>query len=186
MRQPKPVVILAGFIIGLVIATFLGDAYDFAKAKIEKVTLLARVKNAYTELAQNNNRAALDAFAALEPDCVRLKDPKTYARVKTGQGVALFGLSEEKDEKLITQALTAFEAALGAYTETKFPESFASTQNNIGTARSALYRLRGKPEDRVAAVAAYAAALRVYTLDTFPEYHRSVQENLDRLEKTVL
>lgn len=183
MGRPKPIVILAGFIIGLVIATFLGDAYDFAKGKLERITLLARVKNAYTDLSQNRTREALDAFAAIEIDAVRLKDPKTYARVKTGQGVALFGLSQEKDESLIRQALSAFEAALGVFTEEKFAESFAATQNNIGTARAALYRLHGKTEDRAAAAAAYDASLRVYTLDAFPEFHREVQENLSRLQK---
>jgi tetratricopeptide (TPR) repeat protein len=74
-------------------------------------------------------------------------------------------------------AIAAYELALQSYTREEFPQNWAITQNNLGTAYQA--RIRGeRAENLEKAIAAYELALQVRTRKTFPEDWAMTQNNL--------
>src|SRR5205807_2691586 len=73
-------------------------------------------------------------------------------------------------------AIACYQAALRVYTETDFPQDWATTQNNLGNAYSDLPTGdRGQNLQR--AIACYQAALRICTLHCFPEDRRRALKN---------
>ncbi|NEO27735.1 MAG: tetratricopeptide repeat protein, partial [Kamptonema sp. SIO4C4] len=82
----------------------------------------------------------------------------------------------ERAENL-EQAIHAYELALQIYTRVDFPEKWAMTQNNLGTAYSE--RIRGeRAENLEQAIHAYELALQIYTRVDFPEKWAMTQNNL--------
>jgi tetratricopeptide (TPR) repeat protein len=77
----------------------------------------------------------------------------------------------------LRQAIECFEAALRVLTEQDFPQDWAMTQNNLGTAWAEL-----PTGDRDAnlrrSIECYEAALRVYTEQAFPQDWAMTQNNL--------
>ena len=74
-------------------------------------------------------------------------------------------------------SIAAYEAALQVYTRDAFPQDWAMTQNNLGTAYGD--RIQSERADNLErAIAAFEAALQVYTRDTFPDDWAWTQGNL--------
>ena len=74
-------------------------------------------------------------------------------------------------------SIAAYEAALQVYTRDAFPQQWAMTQNNLGSAYQ--NRIRGDRADNLErAIAAYEAALQVRTRDAFPQDWAITQGNL--------
>ncbi|MEH2126425.1 MAG: hypothetical protein V7K44_19075, partial [Nostoc sp.] len=74
-------------------------------------------------------------------------------------------------------AIAAYSAALEVRTRSAFPENWATTQNNLGTAYGD--RIFGERAENIEfAIAAYSAALEVYTRSAFPENWAGTQTNL--------
>ncbi|QKQ74658.1 CHAT domain-containing protein [Nostoc sp. TCL240-02] len=74
-------------------------------------------------------------------------------------------------------AITGYEIALTVYTRSAFPENWATTQNNLGTAYGD--RILGERAENIEeAIAAYSAALEVRTRSAFPENWATTQNNL--------
>jgi hypothetical protein len=70
--------------------------------------------------------------------------------------------------KNIEIAVTGYEIGLTVFQIETYPEQWATTQNNLGTAY--LDRIVGdKAQNLERAIAAYTAALQVYTRDAFPQ-----------------
>ena len=74
-------------------------------------------------------------------------------------------------------AITGYEIALTIFTRADFPQDWASTYNNLGTAYSD--RIKGDPSENFKkALDAFSAALQIYTCDHFPENHAEALTNL--------
>ncbi len=74
-------------------------------------------------------------------------------------------------------AITGYEIVLTIYTRADFPQNWATTQNNLGTAY--LYRIRGnKAENLELAITAFSVALQIYTCADFPQDWATTQNNL--------
>jgi CHAT domain-containing protein len=74
-------------------------------------------------------------------------------------------------------AITGCQTLLEVYTCEAFPEDWAGTQNNLGTAY--LDRIRGKRADNLeSAIAAFKKSLEVYIPDAFAEQWAGTQNNL--------
>ena len=86
-----------------------------------------------------------------------------------------FPLGNKADNMEI--AITGYEIAFTVFTRTDFPEDWAMTQNNLGTAYSD--RIRGDKADNLEnAIAAYEQALEVRTRTDFPVQWATTQNNL--------
>ncbi|MEO1211846.1 MAG: tetratricopeptide repeat protein, partial [Cyanobacteria bacterium J06638_20] len=69
------------------------------------------------------------------------------------------------------------QSALQVYTREAFPQQWAMTQNNLGTAYK--NRIRGERADNLErAIDAFQAALQVYTREAFPQQWAMTQNNL--------
>ena len=74
-------------------------------------------------------------------------------------------------------AITGYEIALTIFTRADFPQDWASTYNNLGTAYSD--RIKGDPSENFKkALDAFSAALQIYTCDHFPENYAEALTNL--------
>ncbi len=74
-------------------------------------------------------------------------------------------------------AIAGYGIALTVFTRERFPQAWAMTQNNLGTAYSD--RIRGeKAENLEAAIACYREALKEYTRERFPQNHTETLFNL--------
>lgn len=74
-------------------------------------------------------------------------------------------------------AITGYHTVLEVYTCEAFPEYWATTQNNLGTAYND--RIVGSRADNLEkAIVALNLSLEVYTRDAFPEYWATTQNNL--------
>ena len=74
-------------------------------------------------------------------------------------------------------SIAAYEAALQVYTRDAFPQDWAMTQNNLGTAYGD--RIQSERADNLErAIAAFEAALQVRTRDAFPQQWAMTQNNL--------
>jgi hypothetical protein len=83
------------------------------------------------------------------------------------------------------EAVTAYQEALKVYTRAQFPQDWAGTQNNLGTAFINQARRSAASEAaRLLAEAskAFSAALEVYTERGFPVHHTGVLSNLRQAE----
>jgi tetratricopeptide (TPR) repeat protein len=73
--------------------------------------------------------------------------------------------------------IVACHLAVNVYTHQTFPENWAVTQNNLGSAYRT--RIRGEQAENLEnAIAAYELALQVYTHEAFPEEWAATQNNL--------
>ncbi len=77
----------------------------------------------------------------------------------------------------LRRAIACFEAALRVYLERDFPENWAATQNNLGTAWSDM-PTGDRGENLRRAIACFEAALRVYNERDFPQDWAGTQNNL--------
>ena len=124
---------------------------------------------------------AADHFAAAA-GLAQSFDPEVYAQYKSEEansaaehGEVFAGLD------LLRRSVAAYEAALTVYTQSDMQAQWAATQNNLGTALSALGdRLGGEAgAQRLSdAVAAYEAALTVRTQSDMPADWAMTQNNL--------
>jgi tetratricopeptide (TPR) repeat protein len=74
-------------------------------------------------------------------------------------------------------SIAAYNLVMNVYTLETFPEDWAATQNNLGTAYQE--RIRGeRSENLEKAITAFELALQVYTRETFPENWATTQNNL--------
>ena len=74
-------------------------------------------------------------------------------------------------------AIKGYHTVLEVRTRQAFPEQWATTQNNLGTAYS--QRIVGERADNLElAIAAYKLSLEVYTRQAFPEQWATTQNNL--------
>jgi len=74
-------------------------------------------------------------------------------------------------------AIAGYEVVGNIFTPTAFPQDWATTQNNLGTAYS--HRILGdKAENLERAIASYNAALKIYTETAFPQDWAMTQNNL--------
>ncbi|HEY9876788.1 MAG TPA: tetratricopeptide repeat protein, partial [Candidatus Obscuribacterales bacterium] len=79
-------------------------------------------------------------------------------------------------------AIAGYEVSLTAFTRDTYPEEWAMTQNNLGTAYSE--RIRGdRAENIESAIAAYTSALQVRTREAFPIEWAMTQNNLGNAYK---
>ncbi|PSR17315.1 hypothetical protein C8255_13325 [filamentous cyanobacterium CCP3] len=154
------------------------------------------------ERADNLERAIAAYQAALQ---VRTRDgfPQDWAMTQNNLGTAYLNrIRGERAENLenafvqtsLEKAIAAYEAALQVRTRDAFPQQWAATQNNLGTAYSDAAkqplreRIRGERAENLEnafvqtslekAIAAYQAALQVYTRDAFPQQWAETQGNL--------
>ncbi|MDZ8078211.1 MAG: CHAT domain-containing protein [Nostoc sp. DcaGUA01] len=117
-------------------------------------------------------RWATNTLAEAEPDAA------TFIAAVIGELSNLinqFPLGSKANNIEIT--IVGYEIALTVYTRSVFPQEWASTQNNLGTA----YRNRifGEQTKNIeSAIAAYTAALEVRTKDAFPVDWATTQNNL--------
>ncbi|MDB9314378.1 tetratricopeptide repeat protein, partial [Spirulina sp. CS-785/01] len=74
-------------------------------------------------------------------------------------------------------AIAGYTTVSSVFTQEKYPQDWATTQNNLAAAYSD--RIRGeRAENLEQAIAAYKAALEVYTRTAFPEQWATTQNNL--------
>ncbi len=74
-------------------------------------------------------------------------------------------------------AIAGYEIGLEVFNRDKYPEKWATTQNNLATAYCD--RIRGDSGDNLErAIKFYEAALQVYTREVFPEKWAMIQNNL--------
>ncbi|KOP26270.1 hypothetical protein AMR41_11260, partial [Hapalosiphon sp. MRB220] len=74
-------------------------------------------------------------------------------------------------------AITGYETALTVYTREAFPQDWAMTQNNLGTAYGD--RILGERANNLeSAIAAFESALEVRTREAFPQDWATTQNNL--------
>ncbi|MDJ1175114.1 CHAT domain-containing protein, partial [Roseofilum capinflatum] len=78
----------------------------------------------------------------------------------------------------LDKAIAAYHIALKFYTPDEFPQYYAGTQNNLGTAYSDLASIREKGENLERAIAAFNNALKFRTPDKFPQQYATTQNNL--------
>jgi len=79
----------------------------------------------------------------------------------------------------------SFEEAIGEYksilkmvSPKKFPDSYATTQNNIGAAYWNLAGVRNKEANLEKAINAYQEALKIYTVESYPINYATTQNYL--------
>jgi len=73
--------------------------------------------------------------------------------------------------------ITAYQLTLQVFTRDAFPQYWATTQNNLGTAYRE--RIEGNPAENLErAIGHYENALQVYTPETSPQHWASTQDNL--------
>jgi CHAT domain-containing protein len=82
----------------------------------------------------------------------------------------------EKADNL-ERAICAYRKALSVYTPQAFPQEWAMTQNNLGTAYHQRIR-EEKAENLELAIAAFLAALEIRTCEEFPQEWAMTQNNL--------
>ncbi len=115
----------------------------------------------------------------------RLGFPQIWAMLQNDLGVACFalGLRVEPQEgnRLLREAVQAFQAALEMRTRGELPQDWAMTQSNMGNAlREQGLRSEGAERVRLLreAVQAYRDALQVYTREAMPQDWAMTQNNL--------
>ena len=64
------------------------------------------------------------------------------------------------------------------YTFEKFPQDYAMTQTNLGSAYRGLSEVRDKEANLGLAINAHKESLKVYTFERFPQYYAMTQMNL--------
>ncbi|WP_414570769.1 CHAT domain-containing protein [Nostoc sp. CCY 9925] len=117
-------------------------------------------------------RWATNTLAEAEPDAA------TFIAAVIGELSNLinqFPLGSKVNNIEIT--IVGYEIALTVYTRSVFPQDWAMTQNNLGTAYR--NRILGEQTENIeSAIAAYTAALEVRTKDAFPVDWATTQNNL--------
>ncbi|MEP6065654.1 MAG: hypothetical protein ABJ246_07450 [Paracoccaceae bacterium] len=118
-------------------------------------------------------------------NCPRECDPIVWAMCKNAEGVVLKNLSDRTDRvrgaKLLTQSISACQAALEVRTRSKLPGDWAMTQNNLGIALLGQSRhTQGKASAEIIAqsVIACQKALQVFTYESYPDQWAMTQNNL--------
>ncbi|MEM1284560.1 MAG: helix-turn-helix transcriptional regulator [Pseudomonadota bacterium] len=122
-----------------------------------------------------------DALNRIKPN----DRPKLFGDAWLGLGNALnkqgSRIGSDEGAKLLSDAITAYHAALRVYTEADHPVDWAIVQNNLGSALHEQGSRTGGKEgaDLLAeAVSAYRAVLRVRTETHHPLYWALTQDNL--------
>jgi hypothetical protein len=83
----------------------------------------------------------------------------------------------DPDENL-SQAVTAFHAALGVWSRETHPDEWARTQNSLGVAYLVFSMRQNEPKVVQSAAAAFREALTVFTPDRHPHEWASAESNL--------
>ncbi|MGK7958701.1 MAG: tetratricopeptide repeat protein [Crocosphaera sp.] len=162
------------------IETYQNFLQQLLQAEIESKSDVAVV---YPLLKQHQHLLD-DVFAQLLPKYARNlfsqsnpEDVSTIAGVIQNLCIDInqFPLGSRADNLEI--AIKGYETVLEVYPRDAFPQDWAMTQNNLGTAY--LYRIRGEKADNLEeAIAAYERSLEVYTRDAFPQDWATTQNNL--------
>ena len=117
-----------------------------------------------------------ERFLETPPPALR---PEELGNVRSFFGNAATVLGEQSgQERWLKAAVSAFHAALAAFTHEDWPAAWATTQNDLGVA----LRMRGERENATArleeAVEAHRAVLGVHTRDRRPLDRAIIQNNL--------
>ena len=144
---------------------------------IKKPLYLTHFIVGYNLHDKGNYTAALVHFEAAlnrpETDPVALNDIRLYA------ANSHWYLAQSQNEMAwhLLQAIAYYETARRFYTAQDFPERWATTQNNLGSAYWSL-PTGSRSDNLQKAITAYEAALRVYTEKAFPVEWAATQNNL--------
>ena len=79
---------------------------------------------------------------------------------------------------LFEEAIDEYEDILKIVSSKKFPEEYARTQNNLGTAYNGLAEVRDKENNLRKTINAYQEALKIYTVESYPIGYATIQNNL--------
>lgn len=103
---------------------------------------------------------------------------KATAATHYNLGIAFAKSHKGKDKKSLEKAVDHYKDALRTFNEKKLLESYAQTQNNLGTAYNALSKLANKEKNLKDAIRHYEMALQFYSIERVAEYYFGVQNNL--------
>jgi len=115
-------------------------------------------------------------------------DPTRYAAAKNILGsacwqYAFLNLFEKYEYKYDTKekldkAISAYNEALAVFTLEKYPNDYARTQNNLGTAYWSLSEIEEEGDNLFKAETAFKSALKVQTKDNEPLDYAGTKDNL--------
>ncbi|WP_146343750.1 helix-turn-helix domain-containing protein [Falsiphaeobacter marinintestinus] len=126
------------------------------------------------------------AIALAEIACDRASDADEKGNALNDLGLALWTLGQRQSgTDQLEQAVTAYRAALEAWTRDRVPLDWAMTQNNLGNALWTLGQRESGTERLEQAVIAYHAALEEWTRDRVPTDWAMTQNNLGVALKTL-
>ncbi len=122
-------------------------------------------------VGQRSPRQLAIAFAAIASviSKLALRSPGSPGWLREGLGV--------EQEHNLKQAIAYYEQALSLISEHDYPQDWANTQYNLGTALSDL-PMGDQRENWLRAIACYELALRIYTEQNFPREWAMTQHNL--------
>ena len=84
-----------------------------------------------------------------------------------------------RDAGLFGEAIDEYKSILKMVSPKKFPDRYATTQNNLGNAYSGLAEVRDKEANLEKAINAYQEALKIYTEEKYPIMYQTVKSNLE-------
>ena len=183
-------------------ARLADEAAEASLARSQKLTAASQRQEdaARTELAaavENLIRAGVALGSQYKPAealkrfekallyCPRETTPIRWAELQNRLGICYNELSYRSEgyvsSQYLTEAITAYRAALEVYTRREFAPGWAATQNNLGYAlRDLAGRTSGEAGGQylTEAITAYRAALEVYTRREFAPDWAMTQNNL--------
>ncbi|MEQ9486620.1 MAG: tetratricopeptide repeat protein [Coleofasciculus sp. F4-SAH-05] len=123
-------------------------------------------------LAQILAALGIETFTEIEPDAGEFIAEKIGNFSNLIQHFPLGNIASNKEI-----AIAGYQAVAAIFTQSDFPQDWATTQNNLGNAYSD--RIRGdRAENLEAAISHYHNALLVYTQSDFPQQWAGTQNNL--------
>jgi tetratricopeptide (TPR) repeat protein len=138
-------------------------AHEFFKAHLADLdeSLLEALPQTFQQLTENQSPEKRESIAA--------------SLGNFGNQIRDFPLGDRQIN--IELSIQAYQIILKVFSRRLSPDSWATTQNNLGISYD--HRIRGERSDNLeAAITAYNLALQVFTRDQFPEQWAKAQNNL--------
>ncbi len=88
------------------------------------------------------------------------------------------GADSLRDAGLFGEAIDEYKSILKMVSSKKFPDRYATTQNNLGAAYWNLAEVRNKEANLEKAINAYQEALKIRTVESYPTDYARTQNNI--------
>ena len=90
-----------------------------------------------------------------------------------------------RDAGSFEEAIDEYEGILEVVSPKKFPNRYATTQNNLGLAYRNLAEVRAAEENLEKAINSYQEALKIYTVESYPIPYAKIKSNLEKARDFV-